>query len=189
MTDPLLFFLAVLSLLLTPGPTNTHLATSGAAGGFGVAARLVPAELLGYTASTGLLASLLAALQSRGLYIQGGVRIATALYLLLLAWNLWRYSHVLDEGRLPIGPQQVFVTTLLNPKGLIMVTFLPISAGIAATAPYLLLLAVTIAACGCAWIAFGAFLRRHVLGPQAVRLLGRVGSVVLIGFATTLLVR
>lgn len=189
MTDPLLFLLAVLSLLLAPGPTNTLLATSGAAGGMRVAARLVPAALFGYSASVGVLASLLAALPDSGLQVQGGLRVAAALYLLVLAWNLWRYSRVLDEGRLPIGPRQVFVTTLLNPKGLIMATLLPTSAGLAATVPRLLLLAATIAACGICWVALGAFLRRHVLGPAAARVLGRAGSVVMVGFATLLLVR
>ena len=110
----------------------------------------------------------------------------TPLYLLLLAWNLWRHSRVLDEERLPIGPRQVFVTTLLNPKGLVMATLLPASGGLATTAPYLALLAASIATCGLSWVALGAFLRRI---PAAARLLGRAGSVVLVGFAALLLVR
>ena len=187
MTDPLLFLLAILSLLLTPGPTNTLLATSGAAAGLRVAARLVPAELLGYSASVGLLATLLVALRGSGLQLDAGLRVGAALYLLLLAWNLWRHSRVLDEGRLPIGPRQVFVTTLLNPKGLVMATLLPASGGLATTAPYLALLAASIAGCGLSWVALGAFLRRRI--PAAARVLGRVGSVVLVGFAAILLVR
>jgi hypothetical protein len=81
----------------------------------------------------------------------------------------------------------VFVTTLLNPKELVMATLLPGSGGLAAIAPYLALLAVSIATCGPSWVALGAFLRRRV--PAVARLLGRVGSVVLVGFAAVLLVR
>jgi len=44
MDDPLLFALAVLTILGTPGPTNTLLATAGATGGLRRSLPLVPAE-------------------------------------------------------------------------------------------------------------------------------------------------
>ena len=48
MEDPLLFSLAVLTILGTPGPTNTLLATSGGAVGVKASLPLVPAEAAGY---------------------------------------------------------------------------------------------------------------------------------------------
>ena len=188
MTDPFLFLLAVLSLLLTPGPTNTLLATSGAAGGMRVALRLVPAEVAGYAIAVMALGRVLAELRLAGLEIEAGLEVAAALYLLLLAWNLWRHSQVLAAERLPIGPRQVLVTTLLNPKGLVIAALLP-PGGMTQTLPFLAILVGTVAACGCAWVALGAYLRRRLLGPGAVALLGRAGSVVLAGFAALLLAR
>ena len=48
MTDPLLFILAVLTILGTPGPTNTLLATGGAVDGVGRSLPLLLGELTGY---------------------------------------------------------------------------------------------------------------------------------------------
>ncbi|HZF76664.1 MAG TPA: lysine transporter LysE, partial [Acetobacteraceae bacterium] len=48
MQDPVLFALAVLFILGTPGPTNTLLATSGATAGFRRSLILLPAEAAGY---------------------------------------------------------------------------------------------------------------------------------------------
>ena len=185
MTDPLLFLLALLSLLLTPGPTNTLLATSGAAGGFQVALRLVPAEAAGYAIAVTMLSRALAALRDTGLPLETGLRVAVALYLVLLAWNLWRHSRVLAAERLPIGPRQVFLTTLLNPKGLVIAALLP-PGPLLSNLPHLASLIAVVAACGCAWVGLGAYLRR-LSGRRAATLLGRAGSVVLVGFAALLL--
>jgi len=51
MHDPVSFTLAVLALLVTPGPTNTLLAASGAIAGLARSMRLIPAELCGYLAA------------------------------------------------------------------------------------------------------------------------------------------
>lgn len=48
MTDPLLFALAALAILATPGPTNTLLAAGAASAGFRQALPLAPAEAAGY---------------------------------------------------------------------------------------------------------------------------------------------
>jgi hypothetical protein len=51
MEDPVLFALAVLAVLGTPGPTNTLLATAGATAGLRRSLALIPAEAAGYTIS------------------------------------------------------------------------------------------------------------------------------------------
>ena len=51
MENPVLFAMAVLAVLGTPGPTNTLLATAGATGGLRCSLPLIPAEAAGYTIS------------------------------------------------------------------------------------------------------------------------------------------
>lgn len=46
-----LFIGLVVTILLTPGPTNTLLASSGIHAGFKKSFRLIPAEALGYVAA------------------------------------------------------------------------------------------------------------------------------------------
>lgn len=108
------FSLAVLALLASPGPTNTLLFLAGAERGWRAAAGLVGVVVLAYLSvlvPLGLLGTrMLAALPV--VYVLSGGWVAW------LAWRLWR-----PKGA---GPQQavtarsVLVTTLLNPKGLII---------------------------------------------------------------------
>ena len=59
MVEPFLFVLTVVTILGTPGPTNTLLATAGAAAGVRRSLLLVPAELGGYLTSILIVSGLL----------------------------------------------------------------------------------------------------------------------------------
>jgi threonine/homoserine/homoserine lactone efflux protein len=180
MTDPLLFFLAAVTLLGAPGPTNALLASAGAVRGFRPALPLLLATLSGYlitVCAVGLLfRPLLATTPIRG----SVVKIVVALYLVVLAIRLWRSARTEADRQAAIAWGNVFVATLLNPKGLILALVL-VPFGHAPVAGYLLGLAALILATGLAWLGAG-----HALGLLAGRrkgLLPRTAAVILAAFA------
>ena len=116
MQDPVLFALAVLTLLITPGPTNTLLATAGATGGFRRSAHLLLAELAGYNISIYILGNLFEA-QTSGSKIRTVLSVVAGAYLLFTAIRFWRTR--LELQRATVSMRHVFVTTLLNPKALV----------------------------------------------------------------------
>ena len=90
MVEPFLFVLAVVTILGTPGPTNTLLATAGAAAGVRRCLLLVPAELGGYLISILIVSGLLHYSAWRTSAITTALRVVIGLYLLFLAVRLWR---------------------------------------------------------------------------------------------------
>ena len=132
-----------LALLATPGPTNTLLATSGAVSGFRNHSRRSPHSL---QAGGGTVLS-----------------VFVCIFLLYLAWTLWRHGDVPRPEARPVTVQGVFVTTLLNPKALIFAfMLLPSDSSLtwAGVVPWLGVLSHLIVTVGACWIAIGASLRR-----------------------------
>jgi len=179
MTDPLQFLLTVAMLLLVPGPTNTLMATAGA-GTPRSPLPLLAAELLGYVTiialATVLLVPLVAAWPPAGIII----KLAVSAYLVFVAVRLWGRRVVIEDRQVAVGPRLVYVTTALNPKGLILaVAVFPhdhsqlwaFAGGFA----------VLVLACGYAWFSLGRGLAM-LTGPRA-SILPRVASVALVGFA------
>lgn len=191
MLDPVLFALAALGLLLTPGPTNTLLATSAATVGARASLRLIPAELAGYGLAIAGVALLLRPLLGTDADPTFYLKLTLACYLAYLAVRLWRAGGIIGGERAAIGPRQVFVTTLLNPKAIVFVlVIVPYlrDGDLPAASPYLAGLACMIVSVACTWIMLGTLLRRRTqtaLGPMVIR---RAGSLVLIGFAGMILV-
>lgn len=127
------FFIAALTLNLTPGADMSYViarsAGQGRAAGIGSA--------LGIAAGS-LVHSLLAALGLSALVMQSEaafqvVKFAGAAYLLYLAWKAWRSDGVAVEAarRAPASLGRIFVegllTNLLNPKvALFILAFLPL---------------------------------------------------------------
>jgi threonine/homoserine/homoserine lactone efflux protein len=101
MEDPLLFVLSVLAILGTPGPTNTLLATSGAAAGVEASLPLIPAESAGYLIAILTLGSALGPVVAASPLLAAALRIAAGGCLMLLAVRLWRRGGAsLADGRL-----------------------------------------------------------------------------------------
>jgi threonine/homoserine/homoserine lactone efflux protein len=152
MTNPLLFALAVLSILGVPGPTNTLLATAGAMGGVRRSLPLIPAEASSYLTTILTLGLLLKPIVLDVPHFAAMLQAAVAIYLLMLAFQLWRSSaRILLVRRAPITPTQVFVTTLLNPKGIVFaLVVIPFSAP--RVWPYLFSFVLLCVAASLSWI-------------------------------------
>jgi threonine/homoserine/homoserine lactone efflux protein len=185
MEDPLLFALTVLTILGTPGPTNTLLATSGAAAGFRASLRLVPAEAAGYLIAILTLGLILGPVVAASPLLVAGLRLAVGTYLLLLAVRLWRRGGATFAGGVAVAPRQVFTTTLLNPKAVVFALgVVPFGA----PRPYLYLLGfvLMLAAVAVCWIGAGAALGRAAAGAGRAGVVPRVGAAAVAAFALVL---
>lgn len=129
---PLLeLFLALLVLLLTPGPTNTLLALSGAERGVMNAIRLIPAEVAAYLLITVPLALSGAGLLGTVPALRSIITLAAALWVAWLAVKMWRTPAEFGQPIQQVTAAKVFITTLLNPKALIIgLVLLPAESGL-----------------------------------------------------------
>lgn len=180
MTDPWLFLLAVLALLAAPGPTNVLLATAGALEGWRKGLPLLGAELVGYGLAIGAVRLVLVPLLEESPAIGHITKIAVALYLLWLAYRLWRSRPGGSEATIAIRPQAVFIATLLNPKSLVVaLTLMPwTSPNVAGfIAGFGLIVVVT----GAIWLVLGAAL--GAAAGDRLSLLPRLSAVALTAFA------
>ncbi len=188
MTDPIGFALAAFILLAVPGPTNTVMATAGAVNRGAAPWPVLLAELLGYLAI--VLLAKLALLPLIDAYPWVGVvlKCIVVAYLGYAAFRLWHTRLAADGATGRVNARLVFVTTFLNPKGLIIaIAILPRNDPM--LAGYFVAFAVLVLVTGGAWYAAGRTL--GVLAGNRASLLPRAGSLVLAGFAgylaTTLL--
>jgi len=111
-----LFVVAAVSLLVTPGPTNTLLATSGASAGVRRSAHLLVAELGGYLLAIALLRALLGPMIAATPMLGEVLRMAATIYLIYLAIVLWHHGNQQTYENAPVDFIRVFVTTLLNAR-------------------------------------------------------------------------
>lgn len=187
MEDPLIFALSVLTILGTPGPTNTLLATGGATVGWRRSLALIPSEAAGYTISILTIGLLLGPVLARAPLLATLMRAAVGGYLLFLAVKLWRQgSAALATGR-TVTPAQVFVTTLLNPKAIIFALgVIPFGTDLAW--PYMLGFLAMLACVALAWITAGSLLGKAAHRRGWGRAVPRVGATAVGAFAALLLV-
>ncbi|AFL52431.1 threonine/homoserine/homoserine lactone efflux protein [Sinorhizobium fredii] len=160
----LYFVLSTLLILLTPGPTNTVLATCGASLGIRHAAIMPFAEAIGYF----LAVSFFVVLADR---VQGNASAFVATKLLAAGWLL--YSAVKLWG-MPLrtdakSARQLFVrvllTTIVNPKAMLVGAVLIPSEADVAVSIWVATYAAMSTLVGFGWVVFGACLpfgvRRH----------------------------
>ncbi|MBB5577604.1 MULTISPECIES: threonine transporter RhtB [Rhizobium] len=182
--DLLHFFIAAFALLILPGPTNTVLALS--------AEGLTPLRF------TSLLAIVVSAYAAVVIAVSGiggpllhehpaiaqGVKLLAATWVLYLAFKLWAPNTA--NAPVAIGRKQLFVTTLLNPKAIIIgLTMMPSPAG--AISPAALGVFVpTVIATSSVWLTVGRLVVGRSTGmPRIAR---RLGAAILVMFSITLTV-
>jgi threonine/homoserine/homoserine lactone efflux protein len=187
MEDPILFVLAVLTILGTPGPTNTLLATSGAAAGVRASLPLVPAEAAGYLIAILAIGLALGPAVAALPLLAAALRLGVGAYLLVLAVRLWQRGGgaLVQGGRRVVTPRQIFTTTLLNPKAIVFALgVVPFSA----PRPHLYLLgfAAMLGAVALCWIGAGAALGRAAAGAGRAGMVPRVGAAAVAAFALVL---
>ncbi|MFN0116002.1 MAG: hypothetical protein ACKVPY_15125 [Paracoccaceae bacterium] len=172
------FSAAALALLIAPGPTNALLAVAGAQAAVqGRVARLVPAVLAGYLASILPLAYAGAEAQARWPLFATGLKLAAAAWVMVLALRLWRAGAGRDADG--VTARAVFLTTLLNPKALVVALVLLPQPQDPAFAARLALFCLMAASASFAWGTLGALAQRGRGGPRRTALIGRAASVLL----------
>ncbi len=107
---------ALLALLASPGPTNALLAVAGAQGARGMR---LPFLVLASYAATVMPLTLWGSMWLDHLPdLKQGLTVAAGLWVGLMALKLWRTERFsLAEG---VSPAQIGLTTLLNPKALVI---------------------------------------------------------------------
>lgn len=172
--------LALMVLLLTPGPTNTLMLLAGAERGLLRSLLLIPVELAAYLSVIVPLALLSHALADQLATLRPVVAVAAGAWVLYLAVTMWRTAPQPGTGAV-VTAQRLAVTTFLNPKGLIMGLVLMPAAG--ATGAAFGLLAGCIVAVAAFWAFLGDCLPSGEDGATFPPLLRRVTAFWLAGLS------
>lgn len=115
-----LFIGLVATILLTPGPTNTLLASSGVQVGLRKSVKLIPAEVLGYVISISAWGMLIGKVSTTLPLLPPILKLLSACYIIFLAIKLWHTANQTIELNQPtIRTRELFCATLLNPKALL----------------------------------------------------------------------
>jgi threonine/homoserine/homoserine lactone efflux protein len=115
-----LFIGLVITILLTPGPTNTLLASSGIQVGVRKSLRLIPAEAIGYLIAITLWGMIIGSVSAKFPILPTLLKLLSAFYIIFLAIKLWKTADIEASFNLPtIRARELFCATLLNPKALL----------------------------------------------------------------------
>ncbi|WP_104494513.1 LysE family translocator [Acinetobacter indicus] len=181
------FFIGlVITILLTPGPTNTLLASSGIQVGIRKSFHLIPAEAFGYLISITLWGMLIGQVSSQLPLLPTVLKLFSAVYIIYLAIKLWRTANVEQQFQQPtIRARELFVATLLNPKALLFASaiFPAIAAHYVAHILMFLILIIPIAFF---WTLIGSFLASNKIRWLNPANLQKTASLLLFSFSIPL---
>ena len=185
------FFIGlVMSILMTPGPTNTLLASSGVQIGVRHSLKLIPAEALGYLIAMSTWGLMIESVSNRLPALPLLLKLFSAAFMLYLAIKLWRTANVQVNLDLPsIRPRELFCATLLNPKALLFASAIfPAGAweSLRIYAPHMFTFLLLIVPIALFWIFIGSLLASNRVAWLNQRNLQRSASIVLMGFCIPL---
>lgn len=185
-----LFIGLVVTILFTPGPTNTLLASSGIQVGIQQSFRLIPAEAIGYLIAITFWGFLIGKVSSHLPLLPTLLKLFSAGYMLYLAIKLWRMSAIEERFLKPtIDALELFCATLLNPKALLFasaifptIVWLNMQYYVAHMLVFFILI-VPIAFC---WTVFGSILASNKIAWLNQSNTQRTASVLLMSFSIPL---
>jgi threonine/homoserine/homoserine lactone efflux protein len=179
------FTFAILLLLCTPGPTNTLMALAGFSRGWAGALPLIAGELGGYL--TVIIPVATVAAPFFAAYPQASLiaKAAAVIWVLWLSYGLWNSERKSGSGA-EISLRQVFFTTLLNPKALIIALVIMPHGAPLELLPWLGLFAGLVMLAANGWILFGSMLGQTEGFEIKPVLMRRVAAACLLVFAMIL---
>ena len=186
----LVFIGLVLTILVTPGPTNTLLAASGIQLGIKRSLKLIPSEVLGYLIAITLWGLLIESVSNTLPWLPSLLKLISASYILFLAIKLWKTSNQqLNINQPTIRVKALFFATLLNPKALLFASaiFPPIVwSEWSSYAAHMGSFLAVITPIAFLWIAFGSVLISNQVTWLNQRNMQRTASIVLLSFSIPL---
>ena len=185
------FFIGlVITILLTPGPTNTLLASSGVQVGVRKSLRLIPAESIGYIIAISAWGMLIGKVSDTLPFVPPFLKLLSAGYIIFLAVKLWRTANQAVMLNQPtIRARTLFCATLLNPKALMFASAIfPVMAWESQTiyALHMSAFIALILPIALLWISIGAALASNKIQWLSQSKLQRSASVILVSFSIPL---
>ncbi len=182
------FFIGlVITILFTPGPTNTLLASSGVQVGVRKSLLLIPAEALGYIVAITAWGMLIGKVSTALPLLPTFLKLMSAGYILYLAIKLWRTANQQVALNQPtIRPRELLFATLLNPKALLFASAIFPAVAWKNQDIYSVYMSVfvgLILPIALFWISVGAMLATNKVKWLSQSKLQRTASVVLISFS------
>lgn len=185
---------ALVLLLLMPGPTNTLLLRAGALTSFRRSWSLSLLECLAYLLQISFWGGLLSHIGDSAPWCLKFAQFGSIFYLIKTSYLLWRNSDgtVTSQEKARVPRLHFFLLTLINPKGLLVVSFIaPVHTF--DTLPlylyFIVLFTLVVIPVGCAWVFFGAHIK-HIGHSWITPLnINRTASVMICLFAGAILSR
>ncbi|MCU1737925.1 MULTISPECIES: LysE family translocator [unclassified Pseudomonas] len=159
--------IAMLTVLLVPGPTNSLLLQSGVSRGLGgYSLKLILAEWIAYLIQITAWGISIDALTANYGWVVVATKVLAVIFLFYISLKLW-FSVQLDTSGKPaaISVSALFLATLTNPKGLFFASFVAPAGTFMHLESYLSFMAIfslVILPVGIVWVGLGAVFGRNL---------------------------